>query len=88
MYIPISDSTWVEQHAVQGEDGKWQCKETKAVIRIIVTGRSIWIRPFTGGFGEVRKVGHLYCPKCTPNTNPPQYGAPIYEDELVQVGKP
>lgn len=77
---------WLNEHAEQRPGDKiWVCKKTKEPISNATVGRSIWIKPFTGGSGEVRQVVHLACMKCTPNAEPPNYGTPIYEDELVET---
>ena len=66
-------------------DGKGPvCKVSGEKLQQIVTGRSIWFKPFVGGGGEVRRVAHLYC-GCEPKRAPPSNGTPIYEDELVDV---
>ena len=57
-----------------------------SALQIIATGRSIWFRPFTGGEGEVRQVGEIFCPACDGDRRPPTYGTPIYEDEIVDIG--
>ena len=69
----------------KGKDKGWREKETGKKLMQSATGRSIWIRPFDGGSGEVRSVQHLYiegehCP-----TDGITYGSPIYEDELMEV---
>lgn len=51
----------------------------------VATGRSLWIRPFLGGPGRVAQVSEMYCPKCDPVPTLPQYGEPIYTDELVAL---
>ena len=58
------------------------CKENGKPLQQVVTGRSIWFKPFAGGGGEVRRVAHLYC-ECETKPEPPQYGTPIYEEDLV-----
>lgn len=60
------------------------CKVSGEPLRETVTGRSIWFKPFSGGGGEVRYVGHLYC-GCEPKREPPSYGTPIYDEDLVEV---
>ncbi len=87
MWLQKIQAEWLEEHATRGEDGKWRCKKTEAVVQFAATGRSIWVRPFGGGFGEVRPVAHLFCPGCTPEAEMklPEYGTPIYEDELLQT---
>ena len=71
-----------DQDGYTGDGEGPVCKVSGEPLQEIVTGRSIWIRPFGGGFGEVRRVAHLYC-GCEPKREPPTYGTPIYEDELV-----
>lgn len=63
------------------ELGKESWEYNGVPIMVYVTGRSIWERPFMGGRGEVRQIGHMYLQ----NENEPkiQYGMPVYEDELV-----
>lgn len=84
MFVLEKDHKWVERHAEQRKDGVWVCKATHARIRCTEIGRSLWIKPFDGGFGEVRPVGHLWCPDCGEKPHI-KYGMPIYEDELVEV---
>ena len=62
-----------------------KCFRCNAPLMISGTGRSIWVRPFDGGFGEVMLVGEVYCPKCDSAPEPPGYGTPIYEDEIVEL---
>ncbi|HYC83250.1 MAG TPA: hypothetical protein VEB60_01730 [Candidatus Paceibacterota bacterium] len=76
---------WLKEHAVRGNDKVWRCKEKGTDIQTAAVGRSIWIRPFSGGGGEVREVLHLTCLACSPNAELPEYGEPIYDDELVKV---
>jgi hypothetical protein len=83
-YIPKSDFDWLMEHAERGTDDVIRCKKTGAEIKQVITGRSIWTRPFSGGSGEVRQVIHPFCPSCGEEPNIP-YGTPIYEDELREV---
>tara|TARA_B100000745_G_scaffold53689_1_gene31869 strand:+ start:1628 stop:1888 length:261 start_codon:yes stop_codon:yes gene_type:complete len=85
MKVTKADHDWLLEHAAQNPDNTWVCKETGADIQYKEVGRSIWIRPFQGGFGEVLTVAHLYCPKCQPDFVAPTSGRPIFEDELVHV---
>ncbi|MFH1473158.1 MAG: hypothetical protein ABIF06_01975 [bacterium] len=87
MFIPKDDLDWLKEHAEQLPDGSWRCKEeASAFIQHATTGRSIWIRPFGGGAGEVRMVTHLFCPEHNPDKmEHVSYGTPIYEDALVEV---
>ena len=64
------------------KDGCPKCKGRD--IEYVGTGRSVWVRPFDGGFGEVKNVGELYCPACDGRPEPPSYGTPIYSDEFVE----
>lgn len=85
MYLPKSDRDWIIKHAEQRKsDGLWVCKTTGETIDVTVVGRSIWHRPFMGGSGEVRQVGHLSCPGCNPNFTAPDPGTPIYGEELIR----
>lgn len=61
------------------------CAETREPLQMLMTGRSIWIRPFAGGDGEVRRVAHLWCPGCGEKEPQVRYGSPVYEEELVTV---
>ncbi len=61
------------------------CDRCKSRLLILATGRSIWNRPFNGGSGEVRRVGEVYCPKCEGEPELPIFGAPIYEDQILQA---
>jgi hypothetical protein len=83
VWLISSEVEWLKQYAEKDETGVWRCKTCNEPIRTAVVGRSIWIRPFNGGPGEVRRVTHLACLVCTPEKQPPRYGSPIYEDELV-----
>jgi hypothetical protein len=84
MPLRKTDVTWLREHADQ-RGHEWFCKTTGAAIQTARTGRSIWLRPFDGGYGEVRDVDHLWCPSCTPEPRV-EYGTPIYADELVDGG--
>lgn len=57
-----------------------------AELQIVATGRSLWMRPFAGGGGEVRRVGEIFCPTCDGERQAPAYGTPIYEDDCVDIG--
>jgi len=81
--VPIDLIDWLKNHATRDDDGKWKCDKSGEVIRSFTTGRSIWIKPFLGGMGEVRMIQHPYCPSCNPKYQPPPHGTPIYEDELA-----
>lgn len=83
MKIPKDHAVWLKRHAEIGSDDIPRCKTSKARIKIRIIGRSIWIRPFNGGFGGVERICHLYCPVCMPNPQFPEYGEPIYDDELI-----
>lgn len=62
-----------------------KCQICGEQIMILATGRSIWIDGTSGGFGEVRKVGEVYCPKCDDKPKLPPYGTPIYESQIIEV---
>ena len=68
----------------RGVDKGWVDKDTGAQLRFTAIGRSIWIKPFTGGKGEVRRVHHFYLEGENPYAAI-THGEPIYEDELMQV---
>jgi hypothetical protein len=76
---------WLKSHAEQDKQGIWKCRKTDKGILTAVVGRSIWLRPFMGGSGEVRRVTHLACDGCNPDKISPDHGAPIYEDELTTI---
>lgn len=84
MWVIAAEQKWLNEHA-EYVDGQWRCKTTGLAIMYRTVGRSIWMRPTQGGFGEVRPVAHLYCEGCNPNFSPPRMGEPIYEDELVET---
>ncbi len=87
MHVIKSQMDWLKEHArFHGSDKTWYCKITNKPMLVHPIGRSIWERPFSGGFGEVRQVNHITCSGCDPNPNLPTHGRPIYEDELVEVG--
>lgn len=86
MWLIKSEKNWLIEHAEQDKEGFWRCKKTNQLVQSAEIGRSIWIDGFSGGFGEVRTVTHLNCPGCHPNAVPPQYGEPIQENLLVEVG--
>ena len=79
--ISLADQRFIEQHA-ESKDGALRCKTTGAAILQVVIGRSIWNFPFPGGFGEVRKVAHLWCPQCGKEPAV-KWGEPIYDRELI-----
>jgi len=81
--VPKTSVDWLKQHA-QLVDGVWKCKKTNTAIKQTIIGRSIWIRPFLGGSGEVRQVTHPFCEKCDGRPTI-TYGTPIYEDELMRI---
>jgi hypothetical protein len=72
-----SSVEWAERHAECGSDHIWRCRETKEQLMVAWVGRSIWWRPFAGGPGEVRRVGHVFCPVCMPEAKFPEPGTPI-----------
>ncbi|MEK7536100.1 MAG: hypothetical protein AAB590_03770 [Patescibacteria group bacterium] len=80
-----SDKKHMHKHAEMNEEKNgWQCKKTKKPINTVRTGRSIHVAGFSGGFGEVRQVDHLWCTGC--DTQPEiRYGEPIQENELVEI---
>jgi hypothetical protein len=53
-------------------------------VRFVIQGRSVWIRPLSGGYGEVRKVFHTYCVTCNDPKPEIELGSPIYGDELTR----
>lgn len=63
---------FAHSHLMQGHD---------VVFKAI--GRSIWLRPFMGGPGEVRQVLHPYCLTCNDELPNIALGTPIYDDELT-----
>jgi len=80
-----SDWEWLKKHGIMDEKG-WKCKKTGVAIMSAIIGRSIWMRPFMGGSGEVRQVAHLYCLGC--GKRPViEHGTPIYEDELIEMSR-
>lgn len=84
-WISKTDKDWLEKHGVKKSNG-WECKETGADINAIETGRSIHLFGLPGGAGEVRRVLHLYCTRCQVGFEPPAYGTPIQERDLIEVG--
>lgn len=84
MFVHKERHERIEQHAECRTGDVLRCQETGEKIQMIVTGRSLWIRPFRGGSGEVVKVIHPYCPACEPKPEV-SYGDPIYGDELLEV---
>lgn len=68
-----------------GPDGKACRRCGKATLMVRVQYRSLWVRPFEGGFGEVGRVAEIYCSGCDPEPKLTTAGAPIYEDELLEV---
>lgn len=70
------------ERAVDPITGK--CRRCGGDLRMIGTGRSLWVRPFAGGFGEVAAVSEVFCPSCDSEPVPPSYRTPIYDDELVE----
>ena len=65
-----------------------RCGRCLSHLEVISMGRSIWwFRPFKGGSGEVRHVGDIYCPRCDEKPELPEFGTPIYEDEIVTVSR-
>ena len=85
MQLPKTNKDWPLEHAKKVKDGRWKCKKTGTIIQCLTTGRSIWTKPFSGGSGAVRQIGHLHCPECQPNFELPEYGTSIYSDELVKA---
>ena len=84
MQISKAHAEWLKQHAEVGPDNIARCKTSNCKIKLRIIGRSIWIKPLTGGFGSVEKVAHPYCPTCVPDPQFPKYGEPIYDDELIE----
>lgn len=76
---------WLHEHARRDDDGAWWCKKTGKAIQTAVVGRSIHLAGMPlAGSGEVRSVVHIACAGCDPNKEPPRYGTPINESELVE----
>ncbi len=87
MLIVAADHGWVERHADLRDDG-WYCKRTGRAIMVSVIGRSIHQFPRQmAGDGRVIPVGHLHCPGCSPDWQPPEYGKPITESELAETSE-
>ena len=63
------------------------CLQCGGRLLVLSTGRSIWIKELggRGGFGNVERVGVIYCQKCRPMEKAPEYGTPIYEDEFLEL---
>lgn len=75
---------WLESHGRRNETG-WACRKTGADINALESGRSVHVFGMSAGFGEVRPVLHLYCTGCNPDYQPPPYGTPIQENELLSA---
>ncbi len=71
----------------KGKDKGWREKETGKKLMQVSIGRSIWMRPFMGGSGEVRRIQHLYIEGEPCPTDSTTYGASIYEDEIMEAGR-
>jgi len=78
---------WLAEHGRQDERGRWWCRrKPDQPISTADVGRSIHTGIFPGaGAGEVRTVTHLNCNACDPGKEPPSYGMPIVEHELVEL---
>lgn len=79
-----SEVDWIKKHATYGKDKTWRCNKTNEPIMEMSIGRSIHIDRGVG-FGEVRTVKHLHCPKCELEKKFPEMGKPILESELVEA---
>jgi hypothetical protein len=80
-----SEVDWLREHGSQDNDGAWWCKKTGKPIVTADVGRSIHHPGFAmAGSGEVRSVTHIACSSCDSTKKPPQYGAPIKENELTE----
>ncbi len=82
-WILREHSAWLKEHGRQDETG-WVCQTTGADISFFESGRSIHDFGIGAGSGEVRPVLHLYCTGCNPDYQPPPYGTPIQESELLE----
>lgn len=70
-----------------------RCLRCSGRLQARYSWRSIWIvwpggHRVEGGYGEVRRVGVVYCPSCDPRPDELDQGTPIYEDEIVEVRIP
>lgn len=45
-------------------DGSYKCPKCGSVIQQTTAYVSVWIKGFSGGFGEVERYPFPYCPKC------------------------
>lgn len=82
---PLVKSTaeWGRSHGEIGPDGKFRCKKTNKLLEVKWIWRTIGAEsdfPFNGL--EVKRVGHVYCPKCTPKPQFPEYGTQIALNDL------
>ena len=81
MQVPRELDAWARTHAKErGND--MVCRTTGAVLKCYEVGRSVHTEPL-GGSGEVRKIAHPFCPECSPNYLPPDWGTPIQLSDLV-----
>lgn len=83
-HMPYSRPTveWARAHAKYG-DGRWLCNATGTILKTHWVWRTIGAEsdfPFNGL--EVKRVGHVFCPKCTQRYAIP-YGAQIALKDLI-----
>lgn len=82
MKLDARSVIWAENHAELGSDKIWRCKETKVQMRVYSQWRTITCMIMKTGL-EVKKVGTVYCPKCMPKPEFPQYGERISEEQVL-----
>lgn len=84
-FLTKKQHEWLLRHAEKKENG-WFCRKTGVTVRCMTVRRAMRTRPFNPHDPEKSiKVLHLYCPGCTTNYRVPEYGASVYEDELIEI---
>lgn len=84
IWVIKEELDFVQEHA-EFKDDKWVCKETGEPMIMVDQRRSIYeFDGIPGGFGEVRTIFRLYCPKCQgmPELKP---GEPVYLSKLMEI---
>ncbi len=79
----------MEKHFKRNDDGFWFCKKTGAPLQVAERKVTILHPDFSNvmaGTGETRGITHAACTKCFPNSEPPDNGHQVSENELISIG--
>ncbi len=79
----------MEKHFTRDNDGFWFCKKTNAPLQVVERRVTILHPDFSpnvmAGTGETKGITHVACTECFPNSEPPNNGHQVSEDELICI---